>query len=286
MKIKLQKQSKNNSIIIYLILCVIVLFALLISRTASKYVMKVEGNPIAQEATEFYFESELADVELKEYKNNYWNGEGTKNIEIDINNYLNNLLKANEDVKYKINVQIIDDTEDGINDTDLINVKLLNENNEVISATQELTLDATEFASEKYNLEITPKTVLESNKKFNIKISLTSIEPYEKTLLSKVEIIIDKQENSSSLIASENGEYVTLKLDLKNIDNDIIVKFDSAKLELDKSSSIVNNLTLTDENGMKKFVISKENLEKKIYEIYFIKLTEETLTLGTDIIIN
>ena len=74
MKRKLQKQSKNNSIIIYLILCVIVLFALLISRTVSKYVMKVEGNPIAQEATEFYFESELAEVELKEYKNNYWNG--------------------------------------------------------------------------------------------------------------------------------------------------------------------------------------------------------------------
>jgi len=271
-----------------LFVILIIAFVLLISKSMSKYAINIEDEPYVQESTVIYFESEIANVEGKEYKINNWDGISTQTIEIDASNYINSLLKTSENITFKIEPAIIDDSTDSLNDEDLIEIKLFEsaEENTEIDLTKELVLSNDGFNQSKYKLKIIPKVDLENGKTFKIELTLNSIKPYEKQLKANLTIVVNKIENYiATLTDSENGEYVTLNLKINNCEDDITIKYDNTKLILDKSSYLVNNTSITKNNNKNSFTIAKNNLEKgKNYEIYFIK-QEENIILGEDIML-
>ena len=273
--------SKNKKIILILITLISVF---LIARSFSKYVIEKEDIH-AQNATAFYFENEL--TEETEIRN--WNGATEKTVEFNIRNYTDTLQRTNEEITYKIEASIIDNSDDGINDADLIDIEIQDKDNNTVTDDKELLLSNTDFNEDNYKLKITPKTSIENGKKFNIEIKAIALEPYTKELVTNLTVEVNAQKDYEiQLIDSENGEYITLNLKINNVAKDISIKYDNTKLILDKSNYIVSSVNEIQGNKQSSFYIAKENQQAgNIYEINFIKknITDE-IELGTDIIID
>lgn len=275
-------KKKNLKLNKLLLVTIIIIVALVITKTISKYIMQLKDEKHTQESTVFYFESEIADVNGKEYKIDNWDGTSTKTVEIDVRNYLNSLSKSSENITYNIVAKLTDDS-----DADLIDVLIYDSEDTKISETTELVLSNTSIEQDDYVLKIIPKVdELEDGKKFNIELTINSTTPYTKDLKANIEIVVNKKYNIATLYNSENGEYTILNLQINNVNEDITIKYDNTKLILDKSSYLVNDVEITVEDNMSSFTIEKTKLEElKNYEIYFARLQEE-IVLGVDIITN
>jgi hypothetical protein len=278
MRKKTKKFSINKKVIFLVSILLIIFF---ISKSLSKYLIEIQDTH-SHESTAFYFESDIADVdEGKKYNINDWDGK-IKTIDFTVKNYINNLLKTNEEITYKMSANIVDDSGNIVND-DSIELLIVDNNNKTINENSICTLSKSdELQEEKYTLKIVPQNNLGNDAKLNIKLLISSQTPYTKDLIANFTLAVDnKVPYEANLLNSTNGEYVTLNLKI-NDPQDITITYDNSKLILDKSQNIVNN---TQENTTNSFTITKENLkEGNNYQINFIKIqTSEDIALGTDI---
>lgn len=276
-------KRKNDKKIIYVSLIImIIVLALLISNSMSKYIIRIRDIH-AQESTAFYFESEIADVDGNEYKINNWDGT-EQAIKIDIKNYTSNLLKTSQNIRYTINAKIIENSSDTTKNSELIETIIYDKANTRITENQEFTLEKGKLSQDTYTLSIIPKVAnLEDGKTFNIELTISSIEPYTKELKANIKITVNEMEDYiATLSNSSNGEYSILNLKVNN-PNDITIKYDNTKLILDRSNSLINDVQITTTENIDTFIIDKSKLEEKNYEIHFIK-QQESIILGTDII--
>lgn len=267
------KDSKIEIGIKIMMFASVVIFFLLLSFAISKYVIHVED--IHQvESSQFYFESNIAEVGTGTVYTIYdWDG-SEKIINFNVKNYLNELLKTNEEIIYNITAEVIGEGQNNINATI--------ENQKVVE-NEKLDLSSNE---KQYLLNIVAKDKeqLIPGTEYNVKLTISSVSPYKKELVANIKLVYHQMEtNEFSLINSENGEYVTLNIKV-NQPQDIIIKYNNNKLILDESNYIVNNVNITEVDGVSTFTISKDRLEKdNNYEIYFIKRQQEMIILGTDI---
>lgn len=264
----MKKIKINKKVIIFISILICLAF---IVRSFAKYVIQKIDTHI-QSATEFYFESNIAKVDTGEYTIKDWDGT-EQTIEFTVKNYLNKLSKtseANEEITYKISAKIIGDQKNDIN----VAIKD-QQNNEIL---ENETITNTEFNEKKYTLIISPVSIqqLTYGEEIDIKLTITSISPYEKELISNIKLVYNQIENyETNIINSENGEYVTLNIKI-NQPQDITITYNNTKLMLDKSNYMVSNVNVTGTEEINTFTLLKDNFEKeKSYEIYFIKLQEE-----------
>ena len=269
----------NKKIFIALFILMLILLALLIYRAAAKYVIRSKNTHV-QESSEFYFESKIADANgTKEYTINDWDGIETKKIGFSIKNYIDILQYTNENITYNINVTDVDST-------NLLNLKIYNSSNKEIVSGEEQTLKGGQNRENEYELQVQPKTRLEENQEFNLKLTIKSTQPYTKELTCTLKFIVNKpKEYKASFI--NYGDYVVLNLVNYQLYSNINVKYDNTKLILDESNSLINGTSITTNGTQNSFSISKEKLQTNHnYEILFIKISESTtIELGKDIIL-
>lgn len=268
---KKNKINKKTFLLIAALICL----TFFIVRSFSKYVIQKTDTHI-QSATEFYFESDIAEINTgKEYIIKDWNG-NEENIEFNVKNYLNKLLVTNEDITYKISTEV--------QEPDNINVVVKNKQNEEVTDNQIIT--GSQLNDKKYVLNIAAnnKNELIDGTTYNIKLKITAISPYTKELIANIKLIYGSiQKYEANLINETDKEYVKLNLKI-NEPQEITIKYDNTKLLLDESNYMVNDINVTETESISTFSLIQEKFEKgKNYEIDFIKKQEGEITLGTDI---
>ena len=287
---------KKNKVVAIVFLLAIIILSTIISVTFSKYVIQKRDTHIL-ESDAFYFNSNLTQ---EEYQLNEWNGKDEQNIKFNVNNYLDNVQITEQDIKYNIEVQITN------SDAQLVDLKIQDENGNNISAETEtgsentilkvsdliLKYDTTAeqlLKTNNYNIIITPQNdKIEEGKIINVTLKITSTEPYIKELTSNIKLTVHTVANYvGNLIESDNGQYVKLNIKVNNPEKDLTIKYDNTKLELDKSNYILTDIYPISQTTMNSFTIPKSKLEKgNIYEITFIRKSQDKITYGTDVIID
>ena len=256
--------NKKNIILISVFSVVVILTAI----SFSKYV--IDQKDIRYfESTAFYFNTNLIDnKETSSYKIENWDGKTEKKIEFDVKNYLNNYLKTNENIIYKLKVELIS------GDSSEITLNIKDAGNNIISQDTQLILNGNGYNENNFYISITNNKVLDKAKTYNLRLTMESIDPYVKQLVTDIKLNVSNVgDYIYEIVESKTGEYKMLKLQINNNIKDITITYDDQNLLLDKSNKFVNDLNITSNS----FTISKNNLESnKTYEIGFIKIN------GTD----
>ena len=92
----------------------IIVFLLIIAKTKSKYVAKLQSTHTI-ESSAFYFESNLASVDGIEYDAGKWNGTNPINLEFYVNNFENEYLITGDDIKFTIGAEKTNDSNNDLN---------------------------------------------------------------------------------------------------------------------------------------------------------------------------
>ena len=294
---------KKKNLVIMIFLIILIIGTLFIRKTFSRYVIERKGTHV-QESTAFYFDSNLKE---QEYRINEWNGKDSQDIKFNVKNYIDSVQVTDEEIKYDIEAQIIDEDGDNINDEDLVSIEIEDENGNNISKEKQdtngnkisyaenLVLNSkTENAEQilkenQYKLVVTSKSdKIENGKIINIQLKIKAISPYTKEITSNIKMKVHINSNYvTNIVEAENGEYVKLNIKVNNPEKDLGIKFDNTKLELDKSSYILKDIYILTQTTMDSLTIPKARFEKgNTYEVTFIKKTQGTIEKGTDIITN
>ena len=186
---------KKKNLVIMIFLIILIIGTLFIRKTFSRYVIERKGTHV-QESTAFYFDSNLKE---QEYRINEWNGKDSQDIKFNVKNYIDSVQVTDEEIKYDIEAQIIDEDGDNINDEDLVSIEIEDENGNNISKEKQdtngnkisyaenLVLNSkTENAEQilkenQYKLVVTSKSdKIENGKIINIQLKIKAISPYTK----------------------------------------------------------------------------------------------------------
>lgn len=287
---------KKSKVLIIVFLLSIIILTTIISVTFSKYAIERKDTHIL-ESDAFYFNSSLTQ---QEYQLNEWNGKDVQNIKFNVKNYLDNMQITEQDIKYDIKAQITNE------DAQLVNLELKDENGSIVTTKEEsdtehttftvsgLTLKADTTAEQilttnNYSITISPKnSELEEGKIINVKLEISSTEPYTKEITSNIKLTVHTVSNYvGNIIESDNGEYIKLNIKVNNPEKDLNIKYDNTKLELDKSNYLLDDVYPVSQTTMNSFTIPKAKLEKgNTYEITFIKKVQDKIKYGTDVIID
>lgn len=241
---------KKNKVLIIVFLLSIIILTTIISVTFSKYAIERKDTHIL-ESDAFYFNSSLTQ---QEYQLNEWNGKDVQNIKFNVKNYLDNMQITEQDIKYDMKAQITNE------DAQLVNLELKDENGSIVTTKEEsdtenttftvsgLTLKADTTAEQilttnNYSISISPKnSELEEGKIINVKLEISSTEPYTKEITSNIKLTVHTVSNYvGNIIESDNGEYIKLNIKVNNPEKDLNIKYDNTKLELDKSNYLLDD---------------------------------------------
>ena len=265
-----KKVKPDIKIIIFVIFLI---FFLILSVTMAKYVLKIEDTHQI-ESSSFYFNSDIAQDKESDYCTKNWDGEDNLEINFSINNYENLNLVTKENITYEIEIEKLDDKNNEI-------TAQIYENNIEIAGEQTLTGGALE--TKNYILKITKNSTITADE-FNLKLKIKSLTPYKEELVSNIKINMIKSNNTIDSSITDNGEYVTLKIQTNDYIDSKTITYDNTKIVPDKANNLLNNVNITTNS----FTIPKANFEKNMnYEIIFVKIDNSSeINLETDITID
>lgn len=270
------KNNKKRKLNIKILLIIIVVISfLIIEITMSKYIINIEKiNQI--ESEEFYFKSNIGNNEEENYTKEW---EGTSNLDITFNveNYENQKLITKEDINYNIELEKINDSNNEI-------TAKIYENNKEITVGQTLTGNTAK--TNEYKVRITKNKELTLDE-YKIKVKITSTSPYKEELIGNITIKVIRDNNEIKTSLVDNGEYVTLSIEMNDYIENKTITYDKSKLDIDRANELLSDIKITTTNNTNSFTISKTKLEaNKKYEINFVKKEASTsIKEGTDITI-
>lgn len=260
------KRYESNDIEKYkkfLLICIVIIIISAIASTIAKYFLKYQDITEA-DATRFYFSSNALDTTAKQYNYYDWNGKSEYNIEFELYNYEDELRYSNFEIPYEVNIKA--DSED-------VDIKCSIDG----VVTKEGTLKSEN--SKEYNrvkLTITPRDGVEISKPIQISVDVKTDSMYEKILSGIFNLNINNNNPFDVNLKSEN-DYEKLIITTYSYKGNIKIKYNSTKLMLFTDN--IEGITTTDD-GVILNVKSNSN-----YQIEFIKLTTDSVELGTDIVI-
>ena len=239
---------KKNKVLIIVFLLSIIILTTIISVTFSKYAIERKDTHIL-ESDAFYFNSSLTQ---QEYQLNEWNGKDVQNIKFNVKNYLDNMQITEQDIKYDMKAQITNE------DAQLVNLELKDENGSIVTTKEEsdtenttftvsgLTLKADTTAEQilttnNYSISISPKnSELEEGKIINVKLEISSTEPYTKEITSNIKLTVHTVSNYvGNIIESDNYNDLNYKLTLNG---DYTSIFSNTTYPV--NSSYINNIVV------------------------------------------
>lgn len=219
-----KKKRFNKKIIIILLIIICICVAMVAATLVfAKYKLTLTTTH-SIESTHFYFESDLADTEDKNYYIISTDSNINEEIEFYVRNYTNDTLYSDEDITYTISA---------IAASSDITVKVLDETDAEISDSQ--TLTGKQVSLSNYKIQVVGNENFTESKSFDITLTISSNAPYEKTLTSTITVSNTIAENEVSLDVSSNEEYATLSI-IVNVLADITISYDSSNLTVDQNS--------------------------------------------------
>ena len=261
-----------------LILTVAIIFFFIFAVSMSKYVFKLKDEHQI-ESSAFYFASDIAGIEEKNFSTENWNGDSELQINFDVENYENQSLITKEDIKYTISVEKIDDTNNEI-------TAEIYENNTKISGEQTLTGNA--LSTNDYVIKVSKNNSTITATSFNLKVKITSTSPYKKELVGNIKINIPQENNEISTSLKDNGDYVSLSIKTNDYLEDKTITYDTTKLVLDRANILLKDISIKSSENTNIFTITKSSFEKDSeYEINFVKVdSSASVELGTEIVVD
>lgn len=262
----MRREKKYNSNNIkhekILFICIFIILVIFVARALAKYIIKYQDIAEAN-ATKFYFKSNMLDTEEKIYNYYDWDGKSEYNIEFELCNYEDELRYSSFDIPYKITIN-----------TDSTDIQTsCSINGEV--TTEGILLSENSTKNNMVKLTINPTEGVEILNTVKLKITVTTVEPYEKTLIGTFNINVNKNNPYDVNLKSET-DYEKLLITTYSYKGNIKIKYDKTKLILFTDN--LEGITLNDD-------IAILNIESNSnYQVEFIKITTDSVELGTDII--
>lgn len=272
---KREKNSRKVKNTINIIMLIVIISFLILAVTMAKYFVKIEDKHKI-ESTSFYFNSDI----IGEYHTEKWDGNNDLEINFNVNNYENSSLITDEDIKYNIEIEKIDDKNNEIESQ-------IYENNIIIDKSNEQILNGKVANTKKYSLKV--KKIKDiTSQELNLKLKINSLSPYKQELIGNIKIDILQINDTIDTSFINEKEYGILKIKTNDVLENKTVTFDNTKLILDNANILLDGVSVATNNNMSSFIILKNSLRTNTeYEIFFVKKDNgNEIEIGKDIIIS
>lgn len=261
MRRKKEKRKNHIFLISLIILCLITAYSF------SKYVIQLSKMHI-QRAKDFYFTSDVLTEDKKTYELYDWNGKETYTVEINLNNYDDEIRYTEDEIKYNFSATSSNS-----------NIKI------TTNDTGKGILKSSTKSQNKIIINIEPTKNFTSGENIEIEINANSTEPYEKNLSAILKIYVkDETSYTADLKDASNQDFAELYIDTKKIEKELTITYDNTKAILDNNNELLKDIEITKSGTKNSFNIPVNSNSN--YCIKFIKKNPENkLTLNTDIAI-
>ncbi len=146
-----------------------------------------------------------------------------------------------------------------------------------------LTGDGSTYSKNNYKLTISQSNLSEGDT-VTITVTVKSSSPYEKEMTATLIFTYAEATVSYTSALTDNGDYVTLTIEIIDASSAITIAYDTAKVTLDTSSTILQSCTVTSGNIT---IPTTAFVAGDTIELYFAKVDSgDTITLGTDITVS
>lgn len=229
---KRKSRNKKINIILLIVMISVLLCIIEIQTSFSKYVYNTVHNYYLQ-SKGFYFNSDKLSINHSEIEvENNWSGAETYTVTVNLNSKKNDLVFADTDIDYQINLTSSDNIECS-----------LNKNAGTIIGSQNGGINEDYFI-----ITINPAEgkSLVSGETAWIEVEVTATKPYTCSLSGKLIIQAGAEDISYEIIDSENNPYIEVNItNSLNEAKDVTLKFDPSKLLLDMTSRFSMEATNT-----------------------------------------
>ena len=196
------KEKANRKIILkYQFKQIAILFLIVINSTffVSIFARYTTENvkSFFQRTKEFYFFSDKLKqsptaAQIPQYQIDNWSGVDDYTVTINMNSYMNNLLKTPYDISYDVTYTKSDNI-----------ICQLSKTQGTIGSTTN-----TDF----FNLVITPNTTLTTGDRVYVTITVTASQPYEETLQGKFVLVVGQEQLTYEIDDSVNSPYMEVNI--------------------------------------------------------------------------
>ena len=203
-----------------ILIVVAVAYILSLVFTLGRYVLK-KVNTYVSATKEFYFYSDKLKEEETEYPIS-WSGTEECIIPINLYTKINSLKKATHDIKYKVEYELLS-------------------SNAVCTLSKESGIVTTETNNDTFTVSILPNSLIGENDKITVKVNVTTVDDFEKTLTEKFIIRVNDESASYKIDDEENRPYFDLIISNMQKEN-ITITFDPNEILIDTTSNIFKTL--------------------------------------------
>ena len=227
-----RRKKRNNKIIPLLIFLIIIVILVPTMTSLSKYVYDaVQDYYLGSKG--FYFNSDKLTTDHAEFEiANNWSGAQTYTITINLNSKKNDLLFAETDIDYTVNLTHSDNIECE-----------LSKNSGTIIGSQNGGINEDYFT-----IKINPAggQALANGETTWVEVEVTSTSPYEKTLSGRLIVGVGTEDISYEIMDSENSPYLEVNItNSLDVGKDVKLSFDPNIILLDMTSSYYLNSSAT-----------------------------------------
>lgn len=222
---KEKRKINKLKISIFIIIVILLTTALIFGRYISNYV-----RDLYLTSKQFYFTSDLLDMDTPTYEYKNWGGVDTYKIDIELYSYKNELLKLDYDIEYTLNCEINEPEKaefsinSGTKNTEYNGIIYSKNNTDNIS------------------IYITPVTIMQNGEKIEILIKAKSKAPYQKEISAKFIISVTEQLANYKIQDNPNQNYALLSItNTSVVDSKVSIEFDPNIVRLDLNDEIYEN---------------------------------------------
>ena len=245
---KMKRRKKNK---VKLVLIILVIILCITTSVFGRYVINV-AKDLYLTSKNFYFTSNILDINMPTYDYSNWGGVDTYQIDVDLYSWKNELLKLNYNLEYVIYAES--------NTPEKVRCSFGTQNGSA-TKTGVIYSDTNKVGEALY---ITPLTTLNQSDKITITIVAKATGEYEKEISAKINLNITEHGTNISIEDSANSNYAILKLTNTNVTGtDVTLEFDPKVIRLDLNDLIYSNRKQT----ITKNVDGYEYISKIIFPI-------------------
>lgn len=233
-KNKTKNENKLTTIMTkhsHIFIIVVLIFLLAITPTVSRYIGEMVSTYL-QAMNNFYFHSDLLTERGESYKLYNWNGISDYDLNIDLWNHEDKIRFTSTDIEYEVKVE-----------TDNKSDYTINGNTGKITADQ--------AKNQSFNVKIKPTTQLNSGDYVDVKITVTSSKPYEKTMYASFKIYVNVLGVNYSITDKENSKFFDVNIaNASDTDKTITLKWDYTQYVINTLEERLTNNITEDVNGV------------------------------------
>ena len=203
------------------LLVVIVCYVSSLTITFGRYVVSRVATYITS-SKEFYFYSDKLEDRNIEYPIS-WSGTEECIIPINLYSKMNSLKTATHDIKYKVEYEMLSS-----------NAKCtLSKESGVISA---------DTNNDAFSVALSPNTLMDEDDKMRVRINVTTVDDFEKTLTATFVISLESENVSYTIDDEANRPYFNLIINNMQKEN-ITISFDPNEVVIDTTSDVFGSLS-------------------------------------------